>query len=272
MNRVAVAPGFYLNVEKAGLGPPLILLHGFTGSVASWSPLREALNEHFTTIAIDIVGHGHSDKPPALDRYRMNQVAADLVKATGLAGFPRANWLGYSMGGRTALAVAANHPASVAKLVLIGASPGLATEEERHSRRNSDEAIAQHIESAGVPAFVHYWERLPIFATQSRLPDEVRERIRAGRLRNDPVGLVNSLRGMGTGSQPALHDRLPSVAMPVLLLAGEEDTKYLAIGQEMAATMPRARFLAVPGAGHAAQIENPDFCAREIVAFLHETA
>jgi len=272
MNRLAIAPGFYLNVEKAGSGPPLVLLHGFTGSTASWSPLRDALSERFTTVAIDIVGHGHSDKPHELDRYRMNQVATDLVKAVGLAGFPRASWLGYSMGGRTALSIAANHPGSVARLVLIGASPGLATEEERLARRNSDEAIAQHIESAGVAAFVHYWERLPLFATQSRLPAGVQERIRAGRLRNDPAGLVNSLRGMGTGSQPARHHRLRDIAMPALLLAGDEDAKYLAIGQEMAAAMPCARFLAVPGAGHAAQLENPDFCAREIIAFLDETA
>ncbi len=272
MNRISIAPGFYLNVEKAGAGPPLVLLHGFTGSAASWAPFSELLNERFTTVAIDIVGHGHSDKPRDRGHYQMNQVAADLVKAVGLVGFPHAHWLGYSMGGRTALCVAANHPGNVAKLVLIGASPGLPTEQERLARRNSDEAIAQHIESAGVPAFVNYWERLPLFATQSRLPSEVQERIRAGRLRNDPVGLVNSLRGMGTGSQPALHDRLPTIVMSTLLLAGEQDTKYLAIGQEMAAAMPRARLLAVPGAGHAAQLENSDFCARETTAFLDETA
>lgn len=268
MNRIPVAPGFYLNVEVAGSGPPLVLLHGFTGSAASWATFIESLGGRFTTVAIDIVGHGHSDKPAALDHYRMRQVAADLVYAAGRAGFPRAHWLGYSMGGRTALAVAAYHPGSVDRLVLIGASPGLATEEERAARRNSDEAIAQHIETDGVPAFVRYWERIPLFATHARLPAEVQERIRAGRLANDPVGLVNSLRGMGTGSQEALFDRLPSMNLPTLLLAGEEDTKYLAIGQEMAGAMPAARFVAVPGAGHAAQIENPAFCAAEVIAFL----
>lgn len=271
MNRIAVAPGFYLNVEVSGSGPPLVLLHGFTGSAASWEPFLRHLGDRFTTIAIDIVGHGHSDKPAALDHYRMRQVASDLVRAVGRTGNPRAHWLGYSMGGRTALAVAAYHPGSVDRLVLIGASPGLPTEEERAARRNSDEAVAQHIETDGVPAFVRYWERLPIFASQARLPEEVRERIRSGRLANDPVGLVNSLRGMGTGSQEALFDRLPTMTRPALLLAGEEDAKYVAIGREMAAAMPAARFVSVPAAGHAAQIENPGFCAAEVTTFLAET-
>ena len=270
MNRLAVGPGFYLNVERAGSGPPLVLLHGFTGSARSWPPLIESLNEHFTTLAIDIVGHGHSDKPAELDHYRMKQAAADIVKEAGLSGFPRADYLGYSMGGRTALSVAAAHPGSVRRLVLVGASPGIASEDERAARRNSDEAIAQHIETDGVAKFVDYWERLPLFGTQQRLPGEVRAAIRGGRLRNSPVGLVNSLRGMGTGAQPALHEKLPAIACPALLLAGEEDAKYVAIGREMASAMPRARFVAVPAAGHAAHVENPEFCAREIVAFLNE--
>ena len=268
MNRIAAAPGFYLNVEVAGSGPPLVLLHGFTGSAASWSPLRETLAERFTTIAVDIVGHGHSDCPLDVEHYRMRRAAADLVKVVAKSGFPRASWLGYSMGGRTALTIAANHPAAVERLVLIGASPGLATEEERAARRDSDEAIARHIESAGITAFVDYWERLPLFASQTRLPAEVRERIRAGRLRNDAVGLTNSLRGMGTGSQEPLHDRLGLIAAPVLMLAGADDAKYVAIGEAMAAEVPGARFLAVPDAGHAAHVENPTCCAREIIAFL----
>lgn len=268
MNRIPVAPGFFLNVEVAGSGPPLVLLHGFTGSAASWAPFIEALGGGFTTIAIDIVGHGHSDKPAPLDRYRMRQAASDLVRAAGRAGFPRAHWMGYSMGGRIALAVAAYHPGSVERLVLVGASPGLPTEEERAARRNSDEAIAQHIETDGIPAFVRYWERLPIFATQARLPAGITERIRSERLANHPVGLANSLRGMGTGSQEPLFDRLPGIANPALLLAGVDDSKYVAIGREMAAAMPAARFVSVPAAGHAAQTENPGFCAAEVIAFL----
>jgi 2-succinyl-6-hydroxy-2,4-cyclohexadiene-1-carboxylate synthase len=271
VNRLAVAPGFYLNVERAGSGPPIVFLHGFTGSAASWAPFTQAFCSEFSTFAVDIVGHGLSDKPPALEHYQMRRAAADVVRAVGMLGVRRAAWIGYSMGGRVALTIAATHPGSVGPLVLIGASAGLAGEAERQARRNSDEAIAQHIEADGVAKFVDYWEKLPLFATQQQLPEETRAAIRAGRLRNDPVGLVNSLRGMGAGSQEPLHERLAAIACPTLFLAGEHDAKYTEIGRELVAAMPAARFLEVPGAGHAAHVENSEFCLREIRAFLDET-
>lgn len=268
--RIEVEPGFGLNVERSGDGPPLVLLHGFTGSAEAWSPFREMLSDRFTLLAVDIVGHGKSDRPDSLGHYAPGQAAADVVGAMEKAGFPGFDLLGYSMGGRLALRVAVDHPGRIRRLVLIGASPGLATAEERAARVASDEALARGIERDGVERFIDYWESIPLFESQRSLPDERRAAIRAGRLRNTAAGLAASLRGMGTGSQEPLHDRLSGLPMPALLLAGELDTKYLAIAEEMAAAIPEARWLAVPGAGHAAQTENPAFCAEAVAAFLSQ--
>ncbi len=269
--RIELEPGFGLNVERWGSGTPLVLLHGFTGSAQAWSPLRELLATRFTLVAVDIVGHGLSDKPAALDHYLLPRAAADVVRAVELAGFSRSAWLGYSMGGRLALRVATDHPQAVERLALIGASPGLASPEERAARVASDELLAQNIERDDVEAFIDYWENIPLFASQRLLPAERQAAIRAGRLRNEAVGLATSLRGMGTGTQEPLHRQLSSLAMPVLALAGELDSKYVAIAREMAAAIPEARFASVPGAGHAAHSENPAFCGTMISSFLSST-
>jgi 2-succinyl-6-hydroxy-2,4-cyclohexadiene-1-carboxylate synthase len=261
---------YALNVEVRGEGPPVVVLHGFTGSAAD-APLAGPLSARHTVIAIDAPGHGASDRPKALDHYRMAQAADDAVAALRALGHERADWLGYSMGGRWALAIAAAHPEAVARLALIGASPGIASPEERAARVASDEALAQRILRDGIAAFVDYWQDIPLFASQKALPEAVRARVREGRLRNDAFGLAQSLRGMGAGAQEPLFDALPRMTCPALILAGEWDTKYVAIGEAMAGTMPDARFVRIPNAGHAAHLENPEACLAAIEPLLRRS-
>jgi 2-succinyl-6-hydroxy-2,4-cyclohexadiene-1-carboxylate synthase len=260
--------GLALNVERAGSGPPVVLLHGFTGAAAGWGPLVELLAPEFTTLAIDIVGHGQSDAPSDAGRYGMRRCVDDLAALLRALGYERACWLGYSMGGRTALQVAAHRPDAVSALVLVGATPGLRTEAERAERVAADEALAERIERDGVKAFVDYWEALPLFATQQALPPEARTSIRAGRLANRAIGLANSLRGMGAGAQTPLHERLGELTVPVLLLAGALDAKFSAIAAEMARALPDATMRVVEGAGHAAHIERAEAFGEAVLAFL----
>ena len=264
-----------LNVEQAGSGPPVVLLHGFTGSAAGWAPLVELLSPWFTTLAVDLVGHGASDAPATVERYRMprcvDDLAALLAPRLRALGHERACWLGYSMGGRTALHVAVRHPQLVSALVLEGASPGLPTAEERAARVAADEALAARIERDGVEAFVDEWEAQPLFATQASLPRERREAIRAGRLACSTAGLANSLRGMGTGAQEPLHDRLGEVRAPALLIAGALDEKFGEIARGMARSLPHATIEFVADAGHAAHVERPGAFGDAVLAFLRRT-
>lgn len=267
MTRVDLG-GLALNIEVAGSGPPVVLLHGFTGSVAGWALVIEALAPEFTTLAVDIVGHGKSDSPAVLDRYQMRRAVDDLVAVVGKAGVPRATWLGYSMGGRTALQVAAFRPEAVGALVLEGASPGLATAEERAARIASDEALAQRLDREGVEPFIDFWQSISLFESQRSLPSEVWERQRAARLRNSAVGLAHSLRWMGTGTQPALHERLAAIRVPTLLLAGELDIKYCEAAREMALALPDATMHVIEEAGHAAHLERPETFVGLVLDFL----
>ncbi len=262
------AGGVMLNAEVAGQGPPVVLLHGFTGSARGWARVTEALAGEFTMIACDIIGHGQSDAPEGLDHYRMRQVADDLAMLVQRVGYPRATWLGYSMGGRTALQVAVYRPDVVAALILEGASPGLRTEKERAERVASDEVLAQRLEADGVEPFTDYWQAIPLFASHASLPKDVWDAQRAGRLRNSVRGLANSLRGMGTGSQEGVHERLSEVRVPALLMAGEGDTRYTAVGHEMAAAMPDATMHVIAGGGHAAHLEQPERFTALVLEFL----
>lgn len=267
MARVAVN-GVHYHVERAGSGPPLVLLHGFTGSAVTWEPFLPIFARAFATIAIDLLGHGQSAAPANAVRYRPECVVADLVVLLDRLGVRRAAWLGYSLGGRVALRVALEQPPVVAALVLEGVSPGIADAAERAERARSDEALAELIEREGITAFVDRWERLPLFASQTRLPPAAWAALRRQRLANDPVGLANSLRGLGQGAQPPLHGRLADVRVPTLLIVGEEDAKFRRLAEEMAAIMPEARVAVVTGAGHAAHLEQPDLFAQAVLDFL----
>jgi 2-succinyl-6-hydroxy-2,4-cyclohexadiene-1-carboxylate synthase len=260
--------GVHLNVETAGAGPPLMLLHGFTGDAVGWAPHVAHLARCYSVLSVDLLGHGRSDAPADSDRYRMERSTADLLAVLDRLGCSRASVLGYSMGGRLALSLTVTAPERVSALVLESASPGVRDPVMRRARSAQDDRLADRIEREGVPAFVDHWERLPIFATQAGLPVEVRANLRATRLRQSAHGLANSLRGMGQGVQPPMHDHLPRLRIPTLLVVGALDAPYCALGAEMSRMIPEARLVIVPGAGHAVHLEQPEGFRRHVLEFL----
>ena len=270
MTRVAVN-GVELNVEQRGEGPALLLLHGFTGSGTTWTPHLEAWRG-FTTVAVDLLGHGESDQPRDPTRYRMERCVDDLTALLDQLGIRRAAVLGYSMGGRVALRLALHAPERLWALVLESASPGIEDAAEREERVRSDAAMADEIERDGVAAFIDRWQAMPLFASQERAPASARQELRRQRLRNDPLGLANSLRGMGAGAQQPVFDRLGELRTPALLLAGALDEKYCAFARRAALALPCARLQIVPDAGHAVHLEQPQAFVGAVREFLESCA
>lgn len=268
-----------LHIQRLADGPasrrPIVLLHGFTGDTSTMVRLAEALAEDGPARAIwavDLVGHGRSPAPDDPAAWSVPAQARAVAAALASRGVERAVWLGYSMGGRVALAAAVHVPERVEALVLVGATPGLADERERAARRAADEALAADVERGGIEAFVERWMALPLFATQARLGEAHRARMRAQRLANRPEALAASLRGAGTGAMEPLWDALPALAMPVLLVAGALDARYRALADAMAAVLPRAERAVVAGSGHAVPIEAPAALAARVARFLEGTA
>jgi 2-succinyl-6-hydroxy-2,4-cyclohexadiene-1-carboxylate synthase len=257
-----------LHVEVAGQGPPLFAIHGFTGSATTWIPLVEAVGGFFTVVSVEMLGHGGSSCPEAPERYSMQHTVEDLLGVQDALGVRTAAWLGYSMGGRIALSVAAAAPERCGALLLESASPGIADEAERAQRAEADERLARWIETAGVEAFIDYWEDLPLFASQGKLHARVSDGLRTQRLSNQAMGLANSLRGLGAGVQPPCHDALPQLSMPVRCIAGGEDARYLLLARELASAVPHGEALIIPGAGHATHLEQPTTFNEAVLSFL----
>ena len=243
------------------------MLHGFSGDSSSWEEVARRLPGRFQLLALDFLGHGQSDSPPDGASYRMEAVAADIIDLLDKSTSVPAHLLGYSMGGRLALFLALRYRDRFRSLTLESASPGLPDAESRAERRRQDEKLAGAIEKKGIERFVDYWERLPLWESQSRLRKETLAAQRRQRLRNNPLGLANSLRGLGAGAQPPLWTELPGLHTPTLLCVGELDPKFRRISEAMAALMPAAQLTTIAAAGHNIHLENPDEFCRALQSF-----
>jgi 2-succinyl-6-hydroxy-2,4-cyclohexadiene-1-carboxylate synthase len=234
------------------MAPTLILLHGFTNTGRSWDPVVAALKGRYRALAPDIRGHGSAAAAVPVTLEAVIDDTAGLVEPH--AAFALA---GYSMGGRIALHVALALPDQVQRLILIGASPGLADVGERAARRAADERLANEIESSTIEQFAARWEQTPVLAGQPPAAH-------SDRLRNTTGGLARALRGLGTGALPSLWDQLGGVTMPVTLIVGERDAKFHAIAERMERQLPDGTMIVVPDAGHAVHLEAPEQVASAI--------
>jgi 2-succinyl-6-hydroxy-2,4-cyclohexadiene-1-carboxylate synthase len=269
--KVRSADGLALELHIRGdeAAPPVLLVHGFGGSGRAWGePVLSALAASHRVLAPDLVGHGRSEDPSGAERVQLGRVLDDLERVLDAAGVEACAWIGYSMGGRIALAGAVERSARVRRLVLESASPGLATEAQRRARRAQDDELARRIEQLGIDAWVEEWERSPLFAGRLALAAEVREPFVALRRANRAASLAAWLRGLGQGSQPSSWERLREIERPVLLVTGSEDERYGAIAREMAGLMPAARHVAVPSAGHTVHLEDPAAWLAAVSPFL----
>jgi len=235
----------------------VVLLHGFSQGPGSWAGIAARLAGRHEVVTPTLPGHGGAGAIHGT----FEEEAAALAETVGP---PPAVWVGYSMGGRLALRIALDRPDLVPRLVLLGATAGLVDPADRKARRLVDETLASGLERKGLDRFLTGWLSQPLF---QRLPPEA-----AGleeRRTNTVAGLASALRRLGTGAQEPLWDRLGELRMPVLLLAGEHDSKFVSIAFRLAAAIGDGAGLSfVPGAGHAAHLERPDSFMTILERFL----
>jgi 2-succinyl-6-hydroxy-2,4-cyclohexadiene-1-carboxylate synthase len=229
-----------------------VLLHGFGGTKRSWDLVAGRLGpESYTPLALDLRGHGAArDARPVT----FQACVADVLAAAP----PRFALCGYSMGGRIALHVAFAAPERVERLILVATTAGIDDPGGRSARRHSDAALAAWAEKATIEAFADRWASQQLFAGD---PPEAAAFARADMLRNEPAALAAALRGIGTGAMEALWERLGELPMPATVLAGERDAKFVALATRLAAALPEAELVLVPGAGHGLPREAPEAIA-----------
>ena len=244
-----------LHVESAGDGEPLVLVHGFTQSSTGGGRFGERLAARRRLLMVDAPGHGRSGHD-TVDLWMAGDLLADVTDG--------ADVLGYSMGGRIALHAAIRRPDRVGRLVLIGATAGLDGDTAREDRRRADHVLADGIERDGLPAFLDRWLSGPLFAGL-----DAEAAGREQRLANRPEGLAATLRHRGTGDQEPLWPRLGEITVPSLVIAGEHDDRFRAVGERLVTGLGGpAELHVVAGAGHAAHLERPHEVAHTVAEWL----
>ena len=226
----------------------IVLLHGFGGTRHAWDGVVAHLDaQRYRPLALDLPGHGD---------------AAALEGPTTFAGCvqhvldrspERFALCGYSFGGRIALQTALAAPDRVARLVLVSATAGIEDPGERERRRLADHRLAEQLETEPYEEFIERWRSQPLFAHD---PPRVAELAREDQRRNSPAALAVVLRGTGTGEMEPLWGRLGELRMPVAVVAGRRDVKFLAIARRLAELIPDARLHVLDG-GHALALERP---------------
>jgi len=263
--------GGSFQVRIEGEGPPLLLLHGFTGSIETMSDFSAALRNHFCVISVDLPGHGRTSVPDDPVWYTFPKCNSVLVHILNYLSIEKCFICGYSMGGRMALVFGATVPSRVAAIATIGASGGIEDKKQRDSRRKEDEKLASFIESEGIEPFVKKWMDHPLFAGQRKLGETFLGKSCRQRLSNDPYSLACSLRGMGTGVQTPVYRELQQLDIPMLFVAGEEDKKFCDLALQLKTKCQRGCTHFIRQAGHAAHLENRALSAEAVTAFFQRT-
>jgi 2-succinyl-6-hydroxy-2,4-cyclohexadiene-1-carboxylate synthase len=236
-------------------GETVTCLHGFSQRGRSWRELAV------------LVGGPHRWLAPDVEAATLEAATADLLDLWDATGARRSHLVGYSAGGRLALHLATRHPERLRTLTVISAHAGFEGP-ARAARQAADEALAARIEVEGIDWFADHWGQLPMFASLRRRRPELRGPLDADRRSHDPRRLAAALRGMGGAAAEPFWDRLPSVGVPALVVAGAEDTPYVEHAGRLARLLACARAVIVPGAGHAVHLENPPAVASLLAAHL----
>jgi 2-succinyl-6-hydroxy-2,4-cyclohexadiene-1-carboxylate synthase len=235
--------------------PKLFFLHGFMGSLADFKPIIEILGDQFCCLAIDLPGHGQTTILDTGLSEGIHEIAQSLTAFLKHLDFTPCHLIGYSMGGRLALYLACRFPHRFKSVVLESASPGLATEPERSQRQQQDEQLAIQLETGSWSSFLSQWYEQPIFEPLRHHPNFglLLER----RSQNRPQELAQVLRKLGTGNQPSLWKELSHIQLPIGLMVGELDLKFMSINQKMLPHCQDAQLSIVPDCGHVVHFEQP---------------
>ncbi|MBP1950320.1 2-succinyl-6-hydroxy-2,4-cyclohexadiene-1-carboxylate synthase [Virgibacillus litoralis] len=244
----------------------VVLLHGFTGTAATWTSFINDWQDHYQILTVDLPGHG---KTTLGTPRTMEECCSDLIHLLNYLKLEKVHLAGYSMGGRTALSIAMLYPERIKSLTLESASPGLNSDDERKSRVNHDEKLARRIEQNGIESFVEFWENIHLFKTQKSLPNNIQNQIRDERLAQSAEGLAYSLRYMGTGKQPSWWDQLQDITIPVLLIVGAYDQKFIDINKLMSERISSSKLVIVENAGHAIHVEQPGIFGKIVNEFYN---
>ncbi|MDN5942016.1 MAG: alpha/beta fold hydrolase [Nitrospira sp.] len=259
----------YLDV---GAGPPVILIHGFGGSMWQWEYQQHQLSQHFRVLTLDLPGAGLSDKPD-ID-YRPDQMLDYFVGFMDAMKIPQATLVGNSMGAGLAIGMALTHPARVAKLALVDGLP------QHVMEKLTSPSVRRALETSAPSWLVSFGNTLfgslmiesvlqEIVYDPALLTPAVLDRSKHNRRRPGLIKPIMTVRENLPLWESGFATRLATITHPTLVLWGEEDRVFpIAVGEELHRTIKGSRFIRIPKAGHIPQWERPDVVNRELITFI----
>ena len=247
-----------IGYERAGQGPPLVLLHGYVGEgPATWRPQLDGLSDEFTVIAWDAPGAGASSDPP--DPFGMAGYADCLAGFIDALGLERPHVAGLSFGGALALALEGRHPGVAGSLVLASAYAGWAGS---LSPEVTQQRLAQAMVLAELSPEDFVGTLLPTMFSEAT-PQASVDEFGASMARFHPAGF----RAMAVASAEDLRDVLPHVGVPTLLVYGDRDVRApLAVAEHLHAEIAGSTLVVLPGVGHVCNVEAPSSSTRASAA------
>lgn len=241
--------GVQIHYTDEGEGPPVLLTCGYSATAEMWRPQVRGLRSAYRLLTWDLRGHGESDSPEDLDAYAEEKVIDDMAAILDACGVARAVIGGLSLGGYLSLAFWLKHAERVRALMLFDTGPGYRNPEGRARWNQGAEAMAQRFEREGLAA----------------LGGGAEVRVSTHR---SAEGLARAARGTLKQFDARVIDALPSISVPVLVLVGENDEPFLGATDYMAAKIPGAAKVVIPGAGHAPNLEKPKAFNAAVRSFL----
>ncbi len=257
--------------------PAILFLHGFMGDCTEFEEAIADASKQFYCVAINLPAHGETDVTEQTtdqvadqdDYYTIQSTANLVIRFLGFLRIEQCFLVGYSMGGRLALYLAIYFPHYFRKVVLESASAGLLTTAEKSDRLAKDQKLAtelENLEHGDFRLFLENWYQQSIFASLRSHPNfpQMLEK----RLNNSPAQLAKSLRNLSLGRQPSLWESLPENEVPLLLLVGELDLKFVQINQQMQQLCKLSQLDIVPNCGHNIHFENPNLFIERMQSFF----
>jgi len=236
--------------------PPIVFLHGFLGAGSDWGEIAAPLAEDYFCVCPDLPGHGANITRDFDAQLSIPQLALELRALCAALSLSAPIVVGYSLGGRVALAAAVQHPQFMRALMLESTSAGLDIEAERQARAATDDARAAVLLADGIAAFMRTWYAAPLFESLQMRP-QLLAKLQAARICNDARWMSKVVSELSPGRAASVWAELPSVRLRTLLLAGALDVRYTESAQRMAAAMPNAICTVVADAGHNVHLEQP---------------
>jgi pimeloyl-ACP methyl ester carboxylesterase len=244
--------GVQVYYEEAGQGTPVLLSHGYSATSKMWQGQMDALAGDYRLIAWDMRGHGQTDSPDDASAYSEAATVDDMAAVLDAAGVEKAVISGLSLGGYMSLAFNVKYPERVLALMLFDTGPGYKNPVGREGWNETAMGRATVFEEKGLDALGRGAE------------------VRIAQHRS-AQGLAHAARGMLAQFDSRIIESLPEIKVPTMVLVGENDQPFIGASQYMATKIPGAKLVTIPGAGHAANIDQPAAFNDAVRAFLAET-